>query len=47
MKHFNAALLSSLQGLALDPEDLIGKQLMARVRSMNISNVDLMRVDLF
>lgn len=36
MKHLNVALVSSLQGLALDPEDPIGKQLMARVRSKNI-----------
>jgi len=31
MKRFTAALLSSLQGLTLDPEDQIGKQIMARV----------------
>ena len=31
MKHFTAALLSSLQGLTLDPENRIGKQIMARV----------------
>jgi Lon protease-like protein len=30
MKRFTAALLSSLQGLTLDPEDQIGKQIMAR-----------------
>jgi len=31
MKRFTAALLSSLQGLTLDPEDQIGKQIMSRV----------------
>jgi hypothetical protein len=31
MKRFTTALLSSLQGLTLDPEDQIGKQIMARV----------------
>jgi hypothetical protein len=31
MKRFSAALLSSLQGLTLDPEDQLGKQIMARV----------------
>ncbi|CAF3259069.1 unnamed protein product [Rotaria socialis] len=30
MKHFTPALLSSLQGLLIDPEDQIGKQIMAR-----------------
>ncbi|CAF3776410.1 unnamed protein product [Rotaria magnacalcarata] len=30
MKHFTPALLSSLQGLSIDPEDQIGKQIMAR-----------------
>ena len=33
MKRHTAALLSSLQGLTLDPEDRIGKQIVARVRS--------------
>ena len=31
MKRFTAALLSSLQGLTLDPENRIGKQIMAQV----------------
>ena len=31
MKHFTKALLSSFQGLTLNPEDQIGKQIMARV----------------
>jgi hypothetical protein len=30
-KHFTPALLSSLQGLTLDPEDKTGKEIMARV----------------
>jgi hypothetical protein len=31
MKRFTTALLSSLQGLTLNPDDQIGKQIMARV----------------
>lgn len=31
MKRFTSALLSSLQGLTFNPEDQIGKQIMARV----------------
>lgn len=31
MKSFTMALLSSLQGLSIDPEDPIGKRIMARV----------------
>ena len=38
MRQLTAALLSSLQGLALDPEDPVGKHLMAQVRSIEISH---------
>jgi hypothetical protein len=31
MNHFAAALMSSLKALVIDPEDPIGKQIMARV----------------
>ena len=44
MKRSTAALLSSLQGLVLDPEDPIGRQIMARV-SRRIHSVSLIAYD--
>lgn len=31
MRHYAAALMASLKALVIDPEDAIGKQIMARV----------------
>ena len=33
MKRYTAALVSAMQGSTLDPEDRVGKKIMARVRS--------------
>jgi hypothetical protein len=47
MKHLAAALMSSLKALIIDPEDEIGKKIMARVNIKKKKNEKLFFIGYF